>query len=156
MESGFDEENAIKIINSFLKLKGSYTIYSTLDAFFVDLKNAKAEFINLGAAPTYILKDSKVITITNTNIPLGLVNESNYVPIVSNLNDKSIVVQITDGVIDENYDYTNNYVTKYLQNLDKTKSTKSIADEIQKLILKEKKNKLNDDFTVIISKVCKS
>jgi stage II sporulation protein E len=156
LESGFDEENSVKIINSFLKLKGNDTIFSTLDTFIFNLKNAQAQFIKLGAAPTYILKNSKVITISNINIPLGLISESNYVPIVSDLDDMSIVIQLTDGVIDETYEYNDNYITKYLQNLDITKSTKLIADELHKLILKEKNNDLKDDFTVIVSKVCKN
>lgn len=156
LESGFDEKSAVKIINSFIKLKGNDTISSTLDAFILDLKNAKAEFIKLGAAPTYILKDSKVTTLSNMNIPIGLLNESDYVPIVSDLTDGTIVIQITDGVINENYDYINNYLTKYLQSLDTTKSVKVISEEIHKLILKEKNNDLDDDFTVLVTKVCKN
>lgn len=156
LESGFNEENAVKIMNSFLKLKGNDTTFSTLDTFIFDLKNAKAQFIKLGAAPTYIRKEDKVTTIHNINIPLGLISESDYLPIVSDLNDSSIVVQITDGVIDESYDCNQNYLTKYLQTVDITKSTKLIADEIHKLILKEKDHHIKDDFTVIVSKVCKN
>lgn len=156
LESGFDEKSAVKIINSFIKLKGNGSISSTLDVFIVDLKTAKAEFIKLGAAPTYILKDSKVTTLSNMNIPIGLLNESEYVPIVNDLTDGTLVVQITDGVINEDYDYINNYLTKYLQSLDTTKSVKVIAEEIHKLILKEKNNNIDDDFTVLVTKVCKS
>lgn len=156
LASGFDEKSAVNIINSFIKLKGNDSIFSTLDSFVIDLKNAKAEFIKLGAAPTYILKDSKVITISNINIPLGLINESEYIPIVSDLDEGDIIVQITDGVINEEQDYNNNYLTKYLQNLDISKSVKSIADEIYKLVLKEKNNNIDDDFTILVTKVCKN
>lgn len=156
LDSGFDEESAVKIINSFIKLKGNDSIFSTLDAFILDLRTAKSQFIKLGAAPTYILRNSKITTISNMNIPLGLINESDYVPIVFDLDENDIVVQITDGVINETYDYNNNYLTKYLQNLDSSKSVKVIIDEINKLILKEKKNKLDDDFTVLVTKVCKN
>lgn len=156
LESGFDEESAIKIINSFIKLKGSDSTFSTLDVFVVDQKDAKAQFIKLGAAPTYILKDSKVTTINNMNIPLGLLDESEYIPIVYDLDKNSIVVQVTDGVISEDVEYNNNFLTKYLQNIDNTKSVKVIADEINKLVLKENKNNITDDFTVIVTKICKN
>ena len=156
LSSGFNEENAVNIINSFIKLKGEESVFSSLDAFILDLRNAKAQFIKLGAAPTYILKDSKVTTISNMTIPLGLINQSEYLPIVCDLDSKNIVVQLTDGVISENDNYTNNYITKYLQSLDKNKSVKVIADEIQKLILKEKKNIINDDYTIIVTKIVKN
>lgn len=156
LEGGFDEKSAVSIINSFIKLKGNDSIFSTLDSFVVDLRNAKAEFIKLGAAPTYILNNSKITTISNINIPLGLLNESEYIPIVSDLSEGSIIVQVTDGVINESYDYTNNYLTKYLQSVDSSRSVKVIADEIHKLVLKEKNNNIDDDFTVLVTKVCKS
>jgi stage II sporulation protein E len=120
------------------------------------MKTAKAQFIKLGAAPTYILKNSKVTTISNMNIPLGLINETDYVPIVYDLDKSSIVVQVTDGVINDEYDYNSNYITKYLQNVDKNKTVKVIGEELYKLILKEKKNKIDDDFTVLVSKVSKN
>ena len=156
LDSGFDEESSIKIINSFLKLKGNDEIYSTLDTFIVNLKNARAQFIKLGAAPTYILKDGRVSTISNINIPLGLVNNTDYVPIVNNLDDRSIVVQLTDGVISENDDYNHNFLTNYLKMVDTEKSAKVISEEIRKLVLKEKNNILDDDFTVIVSKISKT
>lgn len=156
ISSGFDEESAVNIINSFIKLKGNDTVFSTLDAFIMDLRTAKAQFIKLGAAPTYILRKNKVTTISNMTIPLGLINESDYIPIVCNLDVDNIIIQITDGVISDDYDYNNNYITKYLQALDNTKSVKVISDEIKKLILKEKKNIIDDDFTVIVTKVVKN
>lgn len=156
LSSGFDEENAVNIINSFIKLKGDDTIFSSLDAFILDLRSAKAQFIKLGAAPTYILKNSKVTTISNMTIPLGLINQSDYIPIVCDLQSNDIIVQITDGVISDKDNYNNNFLTEYLNSLDSNKSVKVISDEINKLILKEKKNNINDDYTVLVTKVEKN
>lgn len=156
LEGGFEEDKAVEIINSVIKLKGDDTKFSTLDAFIINLKNAEAEFIKIGAAPTYILQYGKVITITNTNIPLGLVKNSDYIPIVKKLEDGTIIVQITDGVVPDTMNTTDNFLTNYLKNVDITKNVRTIGDEIHKLVLKENKGILNDDITIIVSKIIKS
>lgn len=155
LDGGFDEKKAVEIINSVIKLKGDDTVFSTLDSFIFDFKTGEAEFIKLGAAPTYVLQNGKITTINNINIPVGLVKNTDYVPVVKKLNNNDIVVQVTDGVIPENYDLFNNFLTKYLQNLDTFKTPKMIADEIHKLVLKENKSVLNDDMTVIVTKIKK-
>lgn len=155
LAGGFDEQKAVEIINSVIKLKGDDTIFSTLDSFIFDLKTGDAEFIKLGAAPTYILQNGKITTINNINIPIGLVKNTDYIPIVKKLDNNDIVVQVTDGVISENMNVTDNYLTKYLQNVDTFKSAKLIADDIHKLVLKENKSILNDDMTVIVTKIKK-
>ena len=48
-----------------------------------------------------------------------------------------------------------NYITEYLTSLDITKNTRMISDEMHKLVLRENKNNLNDDFTIIVTKVHK-
>lgn len=155
LAGGFDERKAVEIINSVIKLKGDDTIFSTLDSFIFDLKTGEAEFIKLGAAPTYILQNGKITTINNINIPIGLVKSADYIPVVKKLNNNDIVIQVTDGVISEETNSTDNFLTRYLQNLDTIKTPKMIADEIHKLVLKENKSILDDDMTVIVTKIKK-
>ena len=156
LNGGFDENKAIEIINSVVKLKSDDEVYATLDTMVVDLKTADAVFIKLGAAPTYILEQDKVTTINNVNIPVGLVNEASFAPISKKLSDMSIILQVSDGAVNENMDITNNYLTKYLQSVDKTKSARVISDEIKKLIIKERNSVFDDDITVIVTKVKKT
>ena len=155
LAGGFDDKKAIDIINSTLKLKGDDTNFSTLDILLINEKNAQAEFIKIGSAPTYILEDGKVTVINNLNLPVGLLNNTDYVPIVKKLKDNSIVIQLTDGVINENMNINKNYITEYLTSLDITKNTRMISDEMHKVVLRENKNNLNDDFTIIVTKVHK-
>lgn len=155
LAGGFDEKKAVEIINSVIKLKGDDTVFSTLDSFIFDLKTGNAEFIKLGAAPTYILQYGRITTINNINIPVGLVKDTDYVPISKKLNNNDIVIQITDGVIPEGTNPTDNFLTKYLQTLDTTKTAKIISDDIHKLVLKENKSILTDDMTVIVTKIKK-
>lgn len=153
LSGGFTEDKAIEIINSVVKLKGNDDIFSTLDAVIINLKTAEAEFIKVGAAPTYILEDGKIITINKTNVPIGILKDTDYVPLCKKLKDKDIVIQISDGVVPDTSNINNNYITSYLQTLDIAKSAKMIAEDINKLVIKENKNNLKDDVTVIVSKI---
>ena len=130
--------------------------FSTLDSMIVNLKTGNSEYIKLGAAPTYIVRDLKVITIKSTTIPVGLSEKTDFIPISKKLEDKDIIVQISDGVVPENIDQNENYFTNYLKNIDVNKSVKIITDELYKLVLKENKNVLKDDVTIIVTKVKKT
>ena len=105
--------------------------------------------------PTYVLQNGRVTTINNINIPIGLVKNTDYIPIVKKLENNDLVIQISDGIIKEGMNANNNFLTQYLQNLDISKTTKTISDDIHKLVLKESKGILNDDMTVIVTKIKK-
>lgn len=156
LEGGFSEEKSIDIINSVLKLKGDDSMFSTLDTMIIDLKNAEAQFIKLGAAPTYIIEDGKIITIKNLSIPIGLINDTDYAPICKKLKENSVIIQLSDGVIPDEMNKEQNYFTKHLQNIDVLKTPKNIAEELNKFVLKENKNELKDDVTIIVTKIRKS
>ncbi len=153
LDGGFEHEKAIEIINSVLKLKSNDNKFSTLDISVINLKDAIAQFIKIGSAPTYILRNSKITTILDSNLPLGLVTKTDYIPIVKKLQKNDIIIQLSDGAINDKLNPNDNYITNYLQNLDITKSVYIISDELEKLIIKENKNLIKDDFTVIVTKI---
>lgn len=156
LSGGFDECGAIEIINSILKLKSDSQNSSTLDNMIIDLKTGCSQYIKLGAAPTYIIHEGKIVTINNMNIPVGVSDNPDYLPISRKLIDKDIVVQISDGVLHEGLDISNNYFTEYLKTIDVNKTAKQITDEIYRNVLRENKNILNDDVTIIVTKIIKN
>ena len=156
LSGGFDECGAIEIINSILKLKSDSQNSSTLDNMIIDLKTGYSQYIKLGAAPTYIIHEGKIVTINNMNIPVGVSDNPDYLPISRKLIDKDIVVQISDGVLHEGLDISNNYFTEDLKTIDVNKTAKQITDEIYRNVLRENKNILNDDVTIIVTKIIKN
>ena len=77
-------------------------------------------------------------------------------PIVKKLFDKDIVVQISDGVLGETEEnISDNYFTENLKNIDTGKSSKAIADDLYKAVLRKYENVLNDDVTIIVTKIKK-
>ena len=156
LEGGFSEDKSIDIINSILKLKNESTNFSSIDAFIFDFKNANAQFIKFGAAPTYIIEDKKIITINTSNLPVGLIKETEYVPICKKLKEGDVVVQISDGVVKDDMNVNDNYFKNHLLSLDTNKTSKAISNDILKFLLKENKGLLEDDLTIIVTKVTKS
>ncbi len=156
LDSGFDKEKSIEIINSVIKLNSDDTTFSTIDAMAFNLKNGETEFIKLGAAPTYIIENGKITIITTQNLPVGVITKNDYLPICKNFEDNAIIIQISDGVVNDKMDINNNFFKNYLLTLDTNKNSKSISEELRKLVIKENKNGLSDDFTIIVTKVIKS
>ena len=153
LSGGFDEDKAIEIINSVIKLKGEDDLFATLDAAIINEKDAQCYFIKLGAAPTYLIEKGKVITITSTNIPVGLVDSSDYVPICKKLDYGDFVIQLSDGVIPDTINPNNNYIKNFLSTCDVTKSAKVIAQELKEVININNDGVYDDDITVIVNKI---
>lgn len=153
LSGGFDEDKAIEIINSVIKLKGEDDLFATLDAAIINEKDAQCYFIKLGAAPTYLIEKGKVVTITTTNIPVGLVDSSDYIPICKKLDYGDFVIQLSDGVIPDTIDPNNNYIKNFLSTCDITKSAKVIAQELKEVININNDGVYDDDITLIVNKI---
>ena len=153
LSGGFDEDKAIEIINSVIKLKGEDELFATLDAAIINEKDAQCYFIKLGAAPTYLIEKGKVVTITSTNIPVGLVDSSDYIPICKKLDYGDFVIQLSDGVIPDTIDPNNNYIKNFLSTCDITKSAKVIAQELKEVININNDGVYDDDIALIVNKI---
>ena len=153
LKGGFDKAKAIEIINSVLKLKSGDQNFATLDAFIFNLKTAEAEYIKIGAAPTYILEDGKITVLSDCNIPVGIVSETSYVPIAKNLKSGDVVIQFSDGAITSDMNVNDNYIKKYILNIDVSQNSRNIAQNIIKTISAHYLNSVPDDVTVMVTKI---
>lgn len=153
LSGGFSEEKAIEIVNNIVKLKGEDELYASLDAAIINQRNGECYFIKLGAAPTYLIADGKVVVITSNSIPVGLVEDNEFVPICKKLKEGDFVIQVSDGIVPEGSDINNNYLKNYLLTCDYSKSAKQIAQEIKEILYLNNGGALEDDATVIVNKI---
>jgi len=100
VESGFEKDLAVRIINSALVLKGTDESFSTLDVCYVDLYTGDAEFIKIGAASTFLRRDGKVTVIRSSSLPMGLMPSLDVEVSKARLCHGDVVLMVTDGVID--------------------------------------------------------
>jgi len=105
IESGFDKELAVRMINSVLILKSSEESFSTLDICSVDMYTGQAEFIKIGAAETFLLRDGKVSVIRSSSLPIGMLNDVDLEITERELKHGDIILMVTDGVTDAEEDW---------------------------------------------------
>jgi len=98
IESGFDKELAVRMINTVLVLKSSEESFSTLDICSLDLYTGLAEFIKIGAAESYIVRNGKVSIIRSSSLPIGMLNDVDLEITTRQLQHDDIIVMATDGV----------------------------------------------------------
>ncbi len=154
VDTGFDKETAIKIINSILVLKSTEDTFSTLDLCFIDLYTGLAEFIKIGASSTFLLRDGSVQVIRNDNLPMGMLNTVDIDVTNKRLKEGDIIVMITDGLTELDLDSADKeeWILKALQNF-KSYNPQDISDYLLNEALKISNNKVKDDMTIMASRV---
>lgn len=157
MESGFNKNIAVKLINSVLVLKSNEEQFSTLDLTFIDRYSGLCEFIKMGAASAFIKRKNKVEVIRSQSLPVGIINEVDMEVTKKQLNDGDLIIMLTDGVLDINKDTEDK--EKWLQKIIE-KYEGSQPQDLAEYILEEAKKggkyEIKDDMTVLVAKLWKS
>ena len=157
IESGFDKELAVRLINSVLILKSNEESFSTLDICSVDLYTGSAEFIKIGAAETFLLRNGHVSVIKSSSLPIGMLNDVDIEVTERELKHGDIVIMLTDGVtnaglggsITENYE---NWVKSALKNCP-FNNPQEIADHLLSEAERRSRNGAKDDMTVLAARI---
>ncbi len=155
MESGFDKDTTIKLINSILVLKSSDDSYTTIDLAVVDLYSGETEFVKVGAAPTFIKRGDIVETVKMATLPAGILNSIETELERKVLGSGDFVIMVTDGVVDA-FDNAEDGETlrEFLQSIDSI-NPQTVADSIINKALEKYGGKALDDMIVIAAKVWK-
>ena len=154
LQSGIDEEVAIKSINSILSLRTTDEIYATLDLAIVDLQDASSRFIKVGSTPSFIKRGNKVIKVQASNLPIGIIKEFDVDVVSEQLKAEDILIMMSDGVFDgpkyiENIDI---WMKRKIQELE-TNDPQEIADIILEEVIRTRDGSIDDDMTVIVAKI---
>lgn len=156
LNSGFDKNTSINLINSAIINANSEEMYATLDVEIFDLYTAKAEFLKNAACPTYIKRNRNVKEISANSLPAGILNNAKVDCFDIDLQDGDIVVICSDGIIESNTEYDNKEL--WVKNLLEEIQT-DIPERIANIILKESVDnsvgRPRDDMSVIVAKIIK-
>jgi stage II sporulation protein E len=158
IESGFDKELAVRMINSVLILKSSEESFSTLDICSVDLYTGRAEFIKIGAAETFLLRDGTVSVIRSASLPIGMLNDVDLEITERQLKHGDIILMVTDGVTMAGTKKTDeeppedNWLKSALKTCRYT-SPQDLADHLLSEAEKRSRNGPKDDMTILTARV---
>lgn len=151
MEAGFKEESAIKLINSVLVLRSDQQTCSTVDMSIINLYTGICDFVKVGAAATFIKRETWVETISSTSLPVGVFNQVDFDGISKKLYDGDYVVMVSDGVLDC---IPGMEKEKFIEDiLMKTKSVnpQEMANEVLEQAIGQNNNIAVDDMTVLVA-----
>lgn len=155
LDSGFNKENSIDLINTNLLNVGE-DVYATLDIAIVDLYKGNIEFIKAGCAPTYIKNKKKVQLIKSENLPTGIVKNVSKEILERNIEDGDLILMCSDGVIDSNVEYKNKALwVKYLLEDMQNTNPQKIADLVLNEAIDNNFGKVKDDMSILTFKLIK-
>ena len=152
IESGFDKELAVRMINSVLVLKSSEESFSTLDICSVDLYTGDAEFIKIGAASTFLLRNGKVSVIRSSSLPMGMLNDVDLEVSARKLLHNDIILMITDGVTEAFEGDREGWLTETLRAC-RYHNPQDVADYILEEAERSAGGAPRDDMTVLAARV---
>lgn len=100
LAAGFEQETAIRLINSVLALRAEQKNFATLDISRINLYSGMCEFIKIGGASTYIKRGSWIESMSAKTLPIGMVQQVDYDSTEKKLYDGDYIMMMSDGVLD--------------------------------------------------------
>lgn len=156
MESGFDKDTAIKLINSILVLKSSDDSFATIDLSVVDLYDGEVEFVKIGAIPTYIKKRDRVEIVKSVSLPAGILSQIETEMVRKKVDSGDFVIMMSDGIQDafKKKEEGERGLMDYIHDI-KSINPQEIADSILEQAKDHCEGKPVDDMMVVVAKVWK-
>ncbi|MHB8172482.1 MAG: SpoIIE family protein phosphatase [Thermincolia bacterium] len=153
METGFDQDLAVKTVNSVLVLRSADETFATVDLAVIDMTSGETDFIKIGAAASFIKRGRKVGVIRSTSLPIGVFHSIEADTVNQTLWPGDWLVMVTDGVLDAcRTSDGENWVLDLLKNYRGNE-----AQEIAEIIINQARikagNRIPDDMTVLAAKL---
>ncbi len=155
IDSGFDKETALRLINSVLMVSAERESFATADLCLVNLYSGALEFIKIGAASSYVKRGSTVEKIGCTSLPAGILSEVEPDCDLSFAKAGDMVVLVTDGVTDVLEDSTNSRISKVIADYEGA-SPQELSDIILRTAVEAGGGMAKDDMTVLVAKLIES
>ncbi|MGL5649605.1 MAG: stage II sporulation protein E [Clostridium sp.] len=152
--SGFDINTALNAVNSIMTMKfDEDEKFSTLDMNRIDLYKGTIEFVKVGATSSFIKRGSEIIKISSNMPPFGLVDEIEVEKIEKKIKGGDIIITLSDGVLDVDKSKVGDteWIESFLCN--SGNDPKELAIELIEESKRLNNGSINDDMTVIVSKV---
>ncbi len=154
LQSGIQEQIAIKSINSILSLRTSEEIFSTLDLAVIDLHDAAVRFLKIGSTPSFIKRGNTMHKIEASNLPIGIIREFDVEVVTEQLKPGDVLIMMSDGIFEgpkhvENVDV---WLKRKIKEME-TDSPQEIADLLLEEVVRNRAGEIEDDMTVLVTKV---
>ncbi len=154
LQAGLNYKTALQTVNSILSLRSQEDNFATIDLLKINQLTGEAEFIKVGSVSSFIKRGNEVSMVKASTLPVGILNQIEVEPSCLQLEDKDIVIMLTDGVLDSKQNLTikEEWVLQVLKN-NLLEDPQSLAQYI--LEKAQKNSKAGDDMTVLVIRIDK-
>lgn len=161
LSAGIDRDFAIQMVNSVLLLRHPpEETFSTVDLVSIDLFNCEADFLKIGAAPSYIKRGREITVLRSNSLPAGILDHVEIDSTTRALQEGDLLVMITDGIADslelpDSIDPAFDWVATTLANID-ILGVQSLADYLLEHAVQNSGGKSVDDLTVLVAQIVRA
>lgn len=149
LETGFEKETAIRMMNSAMVMHGEDGMYSTVDMAAMDLYTGNCEFYKIGAAPTFIKRQEQVDMVESASLPAGIFQQVEIERSNRQLQDGDFVILVSDGVLDYLHVPNPEETMKEILETIQINNPGQLAKQVLERILLFTGGKVPDDMTVL-------
>lgn len=154
LETGFQEDLAVKTINSTLMLRAQEERFATLDLAMIDLRSGEAEFIKIGASASFIKRGDNIGIINSTSLPIGILQQVDADIVHQEVEPGDIIVMMTDGLLESVADRVDKeqWVVDALARC-RTDDPQNLADYLLNSGRQNAGNTVPDDMSVMVVRI---
>ena len=153
LNTGFDKETAVKLLNSYLLIGKDEDNFATLDIAIFDPETAEVEFVKVSACPTLVKSNNEVKEISSMSLPIGIVDDIDVDLKKEKLQKGDYFVMISDGIADVSAKMMEGKDINHLLKETKAEDSQRLADIILQETLDATYGIAKDDMTVLTVKV---
>lgn len=151
LKAGYEEETALRLVNSVLLGKKNGEASTAVDLAITDLYSGKCSFYKSGAAATFIKRNQWVEVMKSTSLPIGVLKEVDYEAAYKKLYDGDYIVMVSDGVLEAfSGENKEEELGRLLMDID-TRNPKEMADRLLEAVLEYTGQEIMDDMTVLVT-----
>jgi len=154
LQSGMNEQLAVKSVNSILLLRSPEEMYATVDLAIIDLYSADTTFLKIGSTPSFIKRGNEVIPIVASNLPIGIIQEIDVDFIHMPLQAGDLLIMMSDGIYDApGYAVNKELWMKRVINELRSNDPQEIADSLLDTVVRFHEGEIHDDMTVLVTRI---
>ena len=148
LEAGYGAEVAVNMVNTALYAEGEDQRHPTLDICDIDLYQGICRLCKVGGSATFLKRDGSVEVLSAGNLPLGIFQRVNIMPIQRQLQNGDFLVMVTDGVVDAfgEGDYEGG-ILRAVTGID-SQNPGEFAEKLLRMAICRNGGRIRDDMTV--------
>ncbi len=144
LRSGLDVKTAASAVNCAMLMKSTDESLATVDLFIADPINSTLEIYKCGAAPSFILRNSKASVLEAESAPMGILDKVDMARSEIAVSKGDIYLTVSDGITGESW----GWIPAELKTF-RAESPAQLAKHILQCACDRMLGKRADDMTVI-------